>query len=84
MRASLRPRTVDSTASLRNVCKTLHNEAVVSTARGRSGSHIAHSRIACARPISGSRMERAGVRFASPCGGVAQRRVESAPSSTQA
>eukprot|EP00974_Lingulodinium_polyedra_P132390 11221548-Lingulodinium_polyedra.AAC.1 len=38
----LRRRTVDSTASLRNVCKTLHNGAVESTIRGRSGSQIAH------------------------------------------
>eukprot|EP00974_Lingulodinium_polyedra_P113921 11030239-Lingulodinium_polyedra.AAC.1 len=34
----LRPRTVDSTASLCGVCKTLHSDAVESAVRGRSGS----------------------------------------------
>eukprot|EP00974_Lingulodinium_polyedra_P026458 2553342-Lingulodinium_polyedra.AAC.1 len=32
---------VDSTASLRTVSKTVHNNAVTSTVRGHSGSRIA-------------------------------------------
>eukprot|EP00974_Lingulodinium_polyedra_P096183 9324441-Lingulodinium_polyedra.AAC.1 len=45
----LRPRTVDTTASLRNVLKMLHNDVVESTARRRSGSQMARSRTSCAR-----------------------------------
>eukprot|EP00974_Lingulodinium_polyedra_P129987 11212120-Lingulodinium_polyedra.AAC.1 len=37
----LRPRTVDSTASLCSVCKTLRGDAVESTVCRRSGSLIA-------------------------------------------
>eukprot|EP00974_Lingulodinium_polyedra_P008705 832555-Lingulodinium_polyedra.AAC.1 len=47
-------RTVDSTAPLRNICKTPHNHAGKSTVRGRSGSHIARSSASRARQFSGA------------------------------
>eukprot|EP00974_Lingulodinium_polyedra_P009838 944365-Lingulodinium_polyedra.AAC.1 len=40
----LRPRTVDSTASLCNVLQTLHNDAVESAVRRRNASLIVRSR----------------------------------------
>eukprot|EP00974_Lingulodinium_polyedra_P102018 9880308-Lingulodinium_polyedra.AAC.1 len=39
--------TVDSTALLRTVSKTLHNDAVESTARRRRGSQIGRARTPC-------------------------------------
>eukprot|EP00974_Lingulodinium_polyedra_P100242 9710160-Lingulodinium_polyedra.AAC.1 len=45
----LQPRTADLTASLRNVCRTLHNDAVAIAVRRRSGSLIARSRTPRAR-----------------------------------
>eukprot|EP00974_Lingulodinium_polyedra_P011108 1071013-Lingulodinium_polyedra.AAC.1 len=53
----LRRQTADSTASLRNVCKTLHNDTAESTVRGRSGSQIARLRTAGARQKIGARTE---------------------------
>eukprot|EP00974_Lingulodinium_polyedra_P050325 4838538-Lingulodinium_polyedra.AAC.1 len=55
----LRQRTVDSTAPLRNVCKTLHNDTVESNVRNRCGSQIARSRTPRAHRFPGARVERA-------------------------
>eukprot|EP00974_Lingulodinium_polyedra_P020240 1956656-Lingulodinium_polyedra.AAC.1 len=55
MREPLRRRTVSLTASLRSVCKTLHNDAVAMSVRRRSGSLIARSRAPCARQKIGAR-----------------------------
>eukprot|EP00974_Lingulodinium_polyedra_P114348 11071342-Lingulodinium_polyedra.AAC.1 len=65
----LRRRMVDLTASLCNVCGTLHNYAVAIALRRRNGSLIARSRTPRARQFSGARMERANVRLTSRCGG---------------
>eukprot|EP00974_Lingulodinium_polyedra_P128772 11207431-Lingulodinium_polyedra.AAC.1 len=45
----LRRQTVDSTASLRTVLKTMHNDAVESTVCRRNGSRIARARAPCLR-----------------------------------
>eukprot|EP00974_Lingulodinium_polyedra_P014320 1388415-Lingulodinium_polyedra.AAC.1 len=58
----LRPWTVGLTASFCSVWQTLHNDAVKSTVRDRSGSQIARLRTARARQFSGARMERANRR----------------------
>eukprot|EP00974_Lingulodinium_polyedra_P025098 2427550-Lingulodinium_polyedra.AAC.1 len=58
----LRPRTVDSTASLRGVLQTLHNDAVESIVRRHGGSLITRSRVPCARQKFGARVECASVR----------------------
>eukprot|EP00974_Lingulodinium_polyedra_P029071 2801934-Lingulodinium_polyedra.AAC.1 len=50
----LRPRTVDPTASLRNVLQTLHDNAVESTVCRRNGSRIARSRTLHARQQTGA------------------------------
>eukprot|EP00974_Lingulodinium_polyedra_P011601 1120023-Lingulodinium_polyedra.AAC.1 len=50
---------LDSIAVSRGVCTTLHNDAVESAVRYRSGSHIARSCIPRARQNIGVRVERA-------------------------
>eukprot|EP00974_Lingulodinium_polyedra_P004424 414056-Lingulodinium_polyedra.AAC.1 len=49
IREPLRRRTVDLTATLRNVCKTLHNDAVAIAVRRRNGSQIERWRTPCKR-----------------------------------
>eukprot|EP00974_Lingulodinium_polyedra_P090103 8737175-Lingulodinium_polyedra.AAC.1 len=48
----LLPRNVDSIASLRSVSKTLCNDAIESTFRGRGGSRIARLRASRAGHVS--------------------------------
>eukprot|EP00974_Lingulodinium_polyedra_P091227 8846279-Lingulodinium_polyedra.AAC.1 len=53
----LRRQTVDSTASLCTVSKTVRNDAVESTVRGRSGSRIARLAHSMRTPKTGVRMD---------------------------
>eukprot|EP00974_Lingulodinium_polyedra_P117506 11163512-Lingulodinium_polyedra.AAC.1 len=53
----LRPRTVNSTTLLCSVLETLHNDAIESTVRCRSGSRIARSCTPRARQQSGPCLE---------------------------
>eukprot|EP00974_Lingulodinium_polyedra_P048285 4635759-Lingulodinium_polyedra.AAC.1 len=58
IRDALRPRMVDSIASLRTVYETVHNDAAESTGRGRNASQIARAARSMRTPFFGVRMER--------------------------